>query len=169
MQRLRALGLSQGVLPPHERPNIAWLRSLGFGGSDRDVWAKAWSTEPTIARAALASSAMWAANAATISPSADCEDGKLHASVANLQTMLHRLEAKKALRRIKKIATAFIFEAAVPRDAARRRLIDDFLAVFGGETQPIVNHLIEAGKLTLEDVQDAEKMLREMSKKGKKP
>jgi BlaI family transcriptional regulator, penicillinase repressor len=86
-----------------------------------------------------------------------------------VQTMVHRLEAKKALRRVKKIATAFIFEAAIPRDAARRRLIDDFLAVFGGETQPIMTHLIEAGKLTLQDVQEAEKHLREISKKGRKP
>jgi BlaI family penicillinase repressor len=83
-----------------------------------------------------------------------------------VQTMVHRLEAKKALRRVKKIATAFIFEAAIPRDAARRRLIDDFLAVFGGETQPIMTHLIEAGKLTLEDVQDAERHLRKISKRS---
>jgi succinylarginine dihydrolase len=104
MRRLASLGLAQGVLPPHERPNIAWLRSLGFGGSDRDVWSKAWNTEPTIARAALASSAMWAANAGTISPSADCEDGKLHASVANLQTMLHRrLEASQTERTLRRL------------------------------------------------------------------
>lgn len=102
MRRLRAMGLSQGVLPPHERPNIAWLRSLGFTGSDGDVWARAWREEPTIARAALAASAMWAANAATISPSADTEDGKLHATVANLQTMLHRvLEAEQTERTLR--------------------------------------------------------------------
>jgi BlaI family penicillinase repressor len=88
---------------------------------------------------------------------------------STVQTMVQRLEAKKAVRRVKKIATAFIFEAAIPRDAARRRLIDDFLAVFGGETQPIMTHLIEAGKLSLEDVQDAERHLREISKKGRKP
>lgn len=102
MQRLRALGLRQGVLPPHERPNITWLRSLGFSGSDAEVWERAWRSEPTIARAALASSAMWAANAATISPSLDCADGRLHASVANLQTMLHRiLEAKQTERTLR--------------------------------------------------------------------
>jgi len=84
-----------------------------------------------------------------------------------VQTTVYRLEAKKAVRRVKKIATAFIFEAAIPRDAARRRLIDDFLAVFGGEAQPIMTHLIEAGKLTLEDVQEAERHLREISKKGR--
>lgn len=104
MRRLRALGLSQGVLPPHERPNISWLRSLGFAGSDGEVWERAWTSEPNIGRAALAASAMWAANAGTISPSADCADGKLHASVANLQTMLHRLleaeQTERALRRL---------------------------------------------------------------------
>jgi succinylarginine dihydrolase len=104
MRQLRALGLSQGVLPPHERPNITWLRSLGFTGSDGEVWAKAWKQEPTIARAALASSAMWAANAATISPSADCADGRLHATVANLQTMLHRiLEAEQTDRTLRRL------------------------------------------------------------------
>ena len=94
---------------------------------------------------------------------------KKRPAYTTVQTMVHRLEAKKALRRVKKIATAFIFEAAIPRDAARRRLIDDFLAVFGGETQPIMTHLIEAGKLSLEDVQEAERHLREISKKGRGP
>ncbi len=102
MQRLRALGLRQGVLPPHERPDITWLRSLGFTGSDGEVWERAWKSEPTIARAALAASAMWAANAATISPSADAKDGRLHATVANLQTMLHRsLEAEQTERTLR--------------------------------------------------------------------
>ena len=86
-----------------------------------------------------------------------------------IQTTVYRLEAKKALRQVKKIGTAFIYEAAIPRDAARRRLIDDFLAVFGGEAQPIMAHLIEAGKFTLEDVREAEKHLREISKRGRKP
>ncbi len=104
MQRLRALGLSQGVLPPHERPNIAWLRTLGFSGTDREVWERAWADEPNLARPALAASAMWAANAATISPSADCADGRLHASVANLRTMLHRsLEAVQTERTLRRL------------------------------------------------------------------
>lgn len=104
MRRLRALGLQQGVLPPHERPNIAWLRSLGFRGEDGAVWEAAWAQAPTIARAALASSAMWAANAATISPSADSGDGRLHATVANLQTMLHRiLEAEQSERTLRRL------------------------------------------------------------------
>jgi len=93
---------------------------------------------------------------------------KKRPAYTTIQTMVQRLETKKAVRRVKKIATAFIFEAAIPRDVARRRLIDDFLAIFGGETQPIMTHLIEAGKLTLEDVQEAEKHIREFSKKGRK-
>ena len=122
MQHLRALGLRQGVLPPHERPNITWLRSLGFAGSDGEAWESAWRTEPTIARAALASSAMWAANAATISPSADCADGRLHASVANLQTMLHRIleaeQTERTLRALLKDEERFaVYPALTPHSA----------------------------------------------------
>jgi succinylarginine dihydrolase len=122
MRRLRELGLAQGVLPPHERPNISWLRSLGFTGGDREIWDRAWKSEPTIARAALASSAMWAANAATISPSADCADGRLHVSVANLQTMLHRiLEAEQTERTLRRLmpddARFAVHPALLPHDA----------------------------------------------------
>lgn len=83
-----------------------------------------------------------------------------------VQTMVNRLEAKKVVRRAKKISNAHIFEAVISRKAAQRRLIDDFLGLFGGRTQPVMAHLIEAGKLTLEDVQEAEKALRELAKKG---
>lgn len=122
MLRLRALGLPQGVLPPHERPNISWLRSLGFSGNDGEVWEKAWTSEPTIGRAALAASAMWAANAATISPSADSADGRLHVSVANLQTMLHRLleaeQTERTLRRLMPDESRFaVHPALLPHDA----------------------------------------------------
>ncbi len=122
MQRLRALGLAQGVLPPHERPNIAWLRALGFAGKDGQVWESAWRAQPTIARAALASSAMWAANAATVSPSADCADARLHASVANLQTMLHRIleaeQTERALRRLMQDEQRFAVHGALLPHAA---------------------------------------------------
>ena len=81
-----------------------------------------------------------------------------------IQTTVYRLEAKKAVRRARKISNAHIFEATVSRDAAQRRLIDDLLGFFGGRTQPVMAHLIESGKLTLEDIQDAEKTLRELSR-----
>src|SRR6266511_6073767 len=71
-----------------------------------------------------------------------------------VQTMVYRLEAKKAIRRVKKIGNAHIFEAQVSRAAAQRRLIDELLSFFGGRTQPVMAHLIESGQLTLEDVQE---------------
>jgi BlaI family penicillinase repressor len=77
-----------------------------------------------------------------------------------LQTMLSRLEKKKAVRRVKKIGNAHIFEAVVERGAAYRRLIDDLLGFFGGRTQPLMMHFIETGKLTLADVKEAEKLLK---------
>lgn len=89
---------------------------------------------------------------------------KKRPAYTTVQTMVTRLEAKKALRRSGKASAAFIFEAAIPRDQARRRLIDEFLAVFGGETQPVMMHLVESGKLTLDDVREAEKHLRERAR-----
>jgi predicted transcriptional regulator len=84
-----------------------------------------------------------------------------------VQTMVYRLEAKKVLRRAKKVSNAHIFEAVISRNTAQRRLVDEFLGLFGGRMQPVMTHLVETGKLTLEDVQDAEKRLRELTKKGK--
>lgn len=83
-----------------------------------------------------------------------------------IQTTVYRLEAKKAVRRVKKVGNFHIFEAAVSRTAAQRRLIDDLLAMFGGRSQPVMAHLIESGKLTLEDVKEAERTLRKLEKKG---
>jgi BlaI family penicillinase repressor len=84
-----------------------------------------------------------------------------------VQTMVYRLEAKKALRRTRKIGNAHIFEAIISRNAAQRRLIDELLGLFGGKAQPLMAHLIESGRLTLEDVQQAEKALRKLAKKEK--
>ncbi len=84
-----------------------------------------------------------------------------------IQTTVYRLEAKKAVRRVKKLGNFHIFEAAVSRDAAQRKLIDELLALFGGRTQPVMAHLIETGRLTLADVREAEKTLRKLEKKDK--
>ena len=86
-----------------------------------------------------------------------------------VQTTIYRLETKGALRRFKKISNAHIFEAVMSREVAQSRLIDDLLGMFGGRTQPVMAHLIESGKLTLEDVQQAERLVREHVEKGKKP
>ncbi|MGC2273149.1 MAG: BlaI/MecI/CopY family transcriptional regulator, partial [Candidatus Sulfotelmatobacter sp.] len=80
---------------------------------------------------------------------------------------VYRMEGKKAVRRVGKVGNFHIFEAAVSRSAAQRRLIDDLLALFGGRTQPVMAHLIESGKLTLEDVKDAERVLRKLARKEK--
>ena len=90
MKALADLGLPQFVLPPHERPNIPFLRSLGFGGTDAQVLERAWKDAPSFAAAACSASPMWAANAATVTPSADAADGLLHFTPANLVTNLHR-------------------------------------------------------------------------------
>ncbi len=82
-----------------------------------------------------------------------------------VQTMVYRLERKKAIRRAKKISNAHIFEATISRGAAQRRFVDEFLGMFGWRVQPLMAHLIESGKLTLKDVQDAESILRKLEKR----
>jgi predicted transcriptional regulator len=92
---------------------------------------------------------------------------KSRPSYTTVQTTVYRLEGKGAVRRVRKISNAHIFEAVVSRKAAQRRLIDDLLGLFGGRTQPVMAHLIESGKLTMDDVQEAERMLRKLSKEDK--
>jgi BlaI family transcriptional regulator, penicillinase repressor len=90
---------------------------------------------------------------------------KSRPAYTTVQTMVNRLETKGALRRIRKTGNAHIFEATVSRNAAQRRLVDELLSMFGGRMQPLMAQLVESGKLTLEDVQEAEKTLRALSKK----
>src|SRR5688572_12097847 len=82
-----------------------------------------------------------------------------------VQTMVYRLEAKNAVKRTRKIGNAHIFEAVISQTAAQRRVIDELLGLFGGRAQPLMSHLIESGRLTLADVEEARKALRETSKK----
>jgi BlaI family penicillinase repressor len=82
-----------------------------------------------------------------------------------VQTTVYRLEKKKALRCVKRISNANIFEAAISRNDAQRRLIDELLSLFGGHAKPVMAHLVESGKLTLEDVKEAEKDLRKLARK----
>ena len=85
-----------------------------------------------------------------------------------IQTTVYRMEAKEIVRRVKKVGNFHIFAAAISRESAQRRLIDDLLGFFGGSSQPVMAHLIESGKLSLEDVKEAEKALQKMARKGKK-
>lgn len=85
-----------------------------------------------------------------------------------IQTTVYRLEVKKAVRRMKKIGNAHIFEALVARDAAQGRLIDELLGMFGGRTQPVMSHLIESGKLTMKDVDEAQELLKKLAEEKDK-
>lgn len=84
-----------------------------------------------------------------------------------IQTTVYRMEEKrKIVRRVKRIGNADIFEATISREEAQGTLIDELLALLGGRAAPVMAHFVKSGKLTLEDVKAAEKMLREMSKSG---
>lgn len=90
---------------------------------------------------------------------------KKRPAYTTIQTMVYRLEAKKALRRFRKIGNAHIFESLITREAAQRRLVNDFLGLFGGRMQPIMAQLIEAGNLSADDIENAERLLRSCANK----
>jgi len=110
---------------------------------------------------------LWTRGSASIREIQEDFPEKERPAYTTIQTTVYRLEAKKAVRRVRKVGNFHIFEAAVSRSAAQRRLIDDLLALFGGRTQPVMAHLIESGKLTLDDVREAEKTLRKLERKDK--
>jgi BlaI family penicillinase repressor len=111
--------------------------------------------------------ALWNQGASSIREIQEAFPERNRPAYTTVQTTVYRLEAKGALRRVKKISNAHIFEAAISRNAAHRRLIDDLLGLFGGRTQPVMAQLIESGKLTLEDVREAQKALRRLARKDK--
>ena len=111
--------------------------------------------------------ALWTRGALSIREIQEAFPEKDRPAYTTIQTTVYRLEHKKAVRRTRKISNAHIFEAVVSRGAAQRRLVDELLSLFGGRTQPIMSHLIETGKLTLNDVHEAEKTLRALSRKEK--
>ena len=111
--------------------------------------------------------ALWTQGEASIREIQETFPARRRPAYTTIQTTVYRMEAKNIVRRVKKVGNFHIFAAAVSRNAAQRRLIDDLLALFGGRTQPVMAHLIESGKLTLEDVKDAEKALRQMERKDK--
>jgi succinylarginine dihydrolase len=90
MRRVAALGVRQALIPPLPRPNVEWLRRLGFSGRDGEVLAKAAKADPALLAACYSASSMWTANAATVSPSADSGDGRVHLTPANLASQVHR-------------------------------------------------------------------------------
>jgi predicted transcriptional regulator len=109
--------------------------------------------------------ALWSNGAASVREIQESFPLKDRPAYTTVQTLVYRLEAKKAIRRVKKIGNAHIFEAAITRTGAQHRLIDDLLSLFGGKPQPVVARLVETGQLTLEDVKAAEQLLKDMEKK----
>ena len=111
--------------------------------------------------------ALWTRGASSIREIQEAFPAKGRPAYTTVQTVVYRLEAKKAVRRVKKIGNAHIFEALIARSAAQRRLVDELLAFFGGRTQPVMAHLIESGSLTLDDLQEAERTLRRLAKSAR--
>lgn len=115
MLAMHEAGLWQGVLPPHQRPFLPFLWHLGYKGTDQAIYKKGWKSNPCMMKNILSASSMWAANAATVSPSPDCADGKLHLTPANLSTMLHRsLEHEQTERTLKKAFPFAVVHPALP-------------------------------------------------------
>ncbi len=110
---------------------------------------------------------LWTRGSASIREIQESFPEKRRPAYTTIQTTVYRLEAKKGVRRVKKVGNFHIFEAAVSRDIAQRKLIDDLLSMFGGRTQPVMAHLIESGKLTLADIKEAEKTLRQLEREDK--
>lgn len=109
--------------------------------------------------------ALWRLGPSSVRQVQDTFPEKRRPAYTTVQTMIYRLEAKKAVRRASKIGGALIFEALVTRDAAQGRLLDELLELFGGRAQPLMSQLIESGKLTLEDIEEARKVLRKSARK----
>jgi BlaI family transcriptional regulator, penicillinase repressor len=108
---------------------------------------------------------LWTRGSASIREIQESFPEKKRPAYTTIQTTVYRLESKKAVHRVRKVGNFHIFEAAVSRDIAQRKLVDDLLALFGGRTQPVMAHLIESGRLTMADVKEAEKTLRKLEKK----
>ena len=111
--------------------------------------------------------ALWSAGAISIREIQEAFPEKGRPAYTTVQTTVYRMEKKRLVRRVKKIGNAHIFVATVTRHAAQRRFVDELLSVFGGRMQPVMAHLVESGQLTITDVREAEKALRNAAEQGK--
>src|SRR5439155_14634317 len=108
---------------------------------------------------------LWSRGACSIREIHEAVAKKERPAYTTVQTMVYRLETKGAVARVKKIGNAHVFGAAISRESTQRRLIDELLGFFGGKIQPVMAHLVESGRLSLDDVKEAEKTLRKLSRK----
>ena len=109
--------------------------------------------------------ALWSAGQCSVREVQETFPEAKRPAYSTVQTMIYRLERKKAVRRAKRIGTAHIFEATISKGAAQGRLVDELFRAFGSSMQPLMAHLIDSGRLTLKDVKEAEEALRKLSKK----
>jgi BlaI family transcriptional regulator, penicillinase repressor len=109
----------------------------------------------------------WARGECSIRDILDALPGKRRPAYTTIQTTVYRIEGKNIVRRVRKVGNFHVFAAAISREAVQRRLIDDILTFFGGRGQPVVARLIETGKLSLDDVKEAEQLLRSRSEEGR--
>jgi BlaI family transcriptional regulator, penicillinase repressor len=107
---------------------------------------------------------LWARNECSIRDIQESFPAKNRPAYTTIQTTVYRMEVKGVVHRLKKVGNFHVFTPAVSRESAQRRLMDDLLSFFGGCAQPVMTHLIESGKLSLEDVKDAERLLRNLGK-----
>ena len=109
--------------------------------------------------------ALWSQGALSVREILESLPARRRPAYTTVQTTVYRLEAKKALRRKKKVGSALIFEAVISRDTAQTRLVDELLDLFGGETQPLMSHLVRTGRLSMADVEEARQLLRDTAAK----
>lgn len=108
--------------------------------------------------------ALWARDECSIREIQESFPARSRPAYTTVQTTVNRMEVKEVVRRVRKVGNFHVYAPGVTREAAQRRLVDDLLAIFGGRSQPVMAHLIEAGKLSLDDVKEAERLLRNVSK-----
>ena len=112
--------------------------------------------------------ALWAGGDQSIREIQERFPGKRVPAYTTIQTTVYRMETKQIVRRVRKVGNFHLFAAAITRDEAQRGILNDLLSYFGGRSQPVMAHLIESGKLSLEDVKDAERTLMALSHRGPK-
>ena len=109
---------------------------------------------------------LWTRGACSVREIHDALPAKGKPAFTTIQTVVYRLEKKRALACVKRISNANIFEAAISRDEAHTTLVDELLALFGGRSKPVIARLVESGKLTVDDIREAEAELKKHPKKG---
>lgn len=112
--------------------------------------------------------ALWNQGECSIREIQESFPAKSRPAYTTVQTTVNRMEVKEVVRRVRKVGNFHVYASAVSRESAQRRVVDDMLALFGGRSQPVMAHLIEAGKLSLDDVKEAERLLRNLSKNANK-